>query len=126
MPVIGGVNVPFVPAGGVNQLKKSPVNRNINGPSFNDFLNEEISKLKFSGHAKTRMNSRDIQISDAEMLRLDDAVLKAGQKNAVNPLILMDDKVFIVNIPNNTVITVMDKEQLNDNVITQIDSAVIA
>lgn len=126
MPVIGGVSVPFVPAGGVDQLKKNPVNKNINGPSFNDFLNEEITKLKFSGHAKTRMNSRDIQISDAEMLRLDEAVLKAGQKNAVNPMIMMDDKVFIVNIPNNTVITVMDKEQLNDNVITQIDSAVIA
>lgn len=125
MPVVGGVKVPFVPAGGVDQLKKKPV-ETTNGASFNDFLTDELSKLKFSGHAKTRMNSRDININEADLLRLDDAVLKAEQKNAVNPLVLMDDKVFIVNIPNKTVVTVMNKEQLNDNVITQIDSAVIA
>lgn len=126
MPVIGGVSVPFVPAGGVDQLKKKPVDNKLNGPSFNDLLTEELTKIKFSGHAQTRMNSRDINISDAELLRLDDAVSKAEQKNSVNPLILMDDKMFIVNVPNKTVVTVMTKEQMNDNVITQIDSAVIA
>lgn len=127
MPVIGGVQVPFVPAGGTAQLKKNTeMPENGQTTKFQDLFDRELTKLKFSGHAQTRMDSRDIKISDADMLRLDEAFTKAEGKNAVNPLILMDDKAFIVNVPNKTVVTVMSKDQMNEQVITQIDSAVIA
>ena len=44
----------------------------------------------------------------------------------VHPYFGFGDKAFIVNVPNKTVITAMDKAQLMSNVITNIDSAVIA
>ena len=127
MPVIGGVKVPFVPAGGETQLKKKTEFPGQQEPSkFREIFDKELTKLKFSGHAQTRMNSRGINISEADLLRLDEAVSKAETKNAANPLVIMDDKAFIVNVPNKTVITVMNKDQMNEQVITQIDSAVIA
>ena len=72
------------------------------------------------------MISRDINLSDAEMQKLESAVDRAEQKGAKESLILFENKAFIVSIPNKTVITAVDREHLNSNVITDIDSAVIA
>lgn len=60
------------------------------------------------------------------MARLESAFDQAKNKGAKESLIMIDEKAFIVNIANKTVITAMDKGQLLSNVITNIDSAVIA
>lgn len=128
MPEIGGVQVPFLPAGGVKELRRTPVtpsNDKVNS-SFDTVFQEELSRLKFSGHAKTRMNSRDIQLTNTEMLRLENAVDKAESKGAKESLVIMDEKAFIVSVNNKTVITMINKDQLEENVITKIDSAVFA
>ena len=128
MAEIEGIQVPFLPAGGVRDLKRQPVQtgRSISGVSFEEIFREELIKLKFSGHAQTRMISREISLSEAEMLRLQNAVSKAEQKGATETLILFNDKAFVVAVPNRTVITVFGKDQMETNVITNIDSAVIA
>jgi hypothetical protein len=41
-------------------------------------------------------------------------------------LIMLDEKAFIVNVANKTVITVVSKDNMDSNVITDIDSAVFA
>jgi flagellar operon protein len=38
----------------------------------------------------------------------------------------MDDLAMVVSVRNRTVVTVVDKEHLKQNVFTNIDSAVIA
>lgn len=127
MPEISGINVPFIPAGGVNGYSSPPVSaQSPSKVSFQDVFTNELTKVKFSGHAQTRMNSRDIKIDEADMLRLEDAVTKAADKGANEALVLLDDKAFIVSVPNKTVITMINKDQLEDSVITKIDSAVFA
>ena len=37
----------------------------------------------------------------------------------------MDDKAFIANVQNKIIITTVNKEQLKDNIFTNIDGAVI-
>ncbi len=37
----------------------------------------------------------------------------------------MDDKAFIANINNKTIITTVNKEQLKESIFTNIDGAVI-
>jgi flagellar operon protein len=128
MAEINGVNVPFIPAGGVEQLRsrKTPFNEAKVQSKFSDIFSEELNRLKFSAHANARIESRNIQISGRDMARLESAFDQAQSKGAKESLILIDEKAFIVNVPNKTVITAMDKAQMLSNVITNIDSAVIA
>jgi flagellar operon protein len=65
-------------------------------------------------------------MSSNELLRLENAVEKAAEKGAKESLVMLDDKAFIVSVRNRTVVTMMQKEHLVDNVITNIDSAVFA
>ena len=46
-------------------------------------------------------------------------------KHAAGRLVIVDSFAFIVNVPNNTVITAMSQAETNDSVFTNIDGAVI-
>jgi flagellar operon protein len=130
MPEINGLSVPFLPVGGAKALKQRPFIEGSNVASgnskFDDVFAKELGKVQFSGHAKARIESRDLVLSNGDLQKLEAAVEKAKAKGSNDSLILMDEKAFIVNIPNNKVITIMDRDRLSDNVITKIDSAVFA
>lgn len=88
----------------------------------------EIGKaglLKFSNHAIERMQTRGISYSPESLHKLDEAVKKAAAKGSKDTLVLMDDSALIVSVKNNTVVTVMDKSNLKENVFTNIDSTVV-
>lgn len=107
------------------------------GPSFQDQLQKALQKapaapasegasaLKFSHHAVDRMMSRGIQYSKADMKRLSEAVDRASAKGSRDSLILMNDSALIVSVKNKTVVTVMDRAQLKENVFTNIDSTIV-
>jgi flagellar operon protein len=101
----------------------------VQGPAFEDILRratlDRSGGLKFSGHAQTRIQSRSIPMGTEQMQRLENAVDRAAAKGARESLVMLDDSAFVVSIRNRTVITVVDKENLKDNVFTNIDSAVI-
>jgi flagellar operon protein len=82
-------------------------------------------RLKVSGHAQTRLQSRNIQMGPSEWDRVMSGVDRAAQKGAKESLVLMDDVALVVSVKNRTVITAVDKAQLKENVFTNIDSAVI-
>jgi len=128
LPEIEGIRVPFLPAGGIQELERqSKYTPDVNvRTSFDEIFNTELNKIKFSAHAQNRINSRDIQIDDESVERLNSAVEKAEEKGSRESLVIFDDKAFIVNIPSKTIITALDKMQLNSNIITNIDSAVFA
>jgi len=95
---------------------------------FKQILEQFQSKdeeIRFSKHATERLNSRDIALTLDEMTRLKTAFHKAETKGVKDALILMDDKAFIANIHKRTIITTVNKEQLKDNIFTNIDGAVI-
>jgi flagellar operon protein len=82
-------------------------------------------KLKFSQHSVERMTSRGISFPAEEMARIESAVQKAAAKGSKDALILSGDKALIVSVKNNTVVTVMDRAAMKDNVFTNIDSTVV-
>lgn len=92
------------------------------GPSFGTVLE---TTLKLSGHAQTRLQSRNIELGAKEWKRIMDGVNTAAQKGAKESLVLMDDVALVVSVKNKTVITAVDKDNLKNNVFTNIDSAVI-
>tara|TARA_B110001454_G_scaffold219179_1_gene250831 strand:+ start:120642 stop:121073 length:432 start_codon:yes stop_codon:yes gene_type:complete len=124
------------PAGGISQGTQVPST----GPSFKDTLNGlstvDLKKvandaglgekgIKFSNHAIERMQSRGISFKADDMTKLNEAVDRAASKGSKDSLILMNDSALIVSVKNRTVVTVMDKTALKENVFTNIDSTIV-
>ena len=81
--------------------------------------------VKFSNHAVERMQTRGIAFNKADMDKLNDAVSRAASKGSKDTLVLMNDAALIVSVKNKTVVTVMDKAALKENVFTNIDSTIV-
>lgn len=92
------------------------------GVDFGTILQDQ---LKLSGHAQTRMQSRNIEVDAAQWNRVMEGVEKAAAKGAKESLVMVDDVAMVVSVKNRTVITMVEKANLKDNVFTNIDSAVI-
>jgi len=109
------------------------------GVSFNQVLQGQLqekssaidgsalsnSSLKFSAHAMSRLKDRSISMNKEQLTKLENAVDTANAKGAKESLILTSDAAFIVSIKNKTVITVLDRNAMNGNVFTNIDSTVV-
>ena len=103
---------------------------NASGLSFEEILKQkqdvsESLELKFSKHATVRLADRGIELTNAQLERLNDGAQKAGQKGIRDSLVIVDDLAFIVNVPNKTVVTAMDSRETEENVFTNINGAVI-
>ncbi|HVK61822.1 MAG TPA: TIGR02530 family flagellar biosynthesis protein [Bdellovibrionales bacterium] len=81
--------------------------------------------LKFSNHAIERMHSRGISFAPDQMKSIESAIQKAAAKGSKDTLVLAGDNALIVSVKNKTVVTVMDRAGMKDNVFTNIDSTVV-
>ncbi len=106
----------------LQQEVTKPVPRTGGGPDFGTILQD---RLKVSGHAQTRLQSRNIELESAQWERVMGGVDKAAAKGAKESLVMVDDVALVVSIKNRTVITAVDKANLKENVFTNIDSAVV-
>lgn len=98
------------------------------GPgSFAGILKEKITPqgLRFSEHAADRLRGRNLQMTPAEMAKLEGAVEMARNKGARESLVVMNNTALIVSIKNNTVVTAMGVDEMKNKLVTNIDSAVI-
>ena len=71
------------------------------------------------------MNERGITIDSQLMNDLEHAVEGARKKGAKDVAIIGSQGIFIVNVPNNTVVTTMSQSDMKERVFTNIDSAVL-
>lgn len=109
-----------------NSGKKQLSRETDGGQSFDDILqklSDEKDAVKFSKHANARLQSRNINLSNEQIDRLNEGVSRARSRSINESLIMMDNMAFIVNVKNNTVVTAMDDK--TDSVFTNIDGAVI-
>lgn len=83
------------------------------------------TELQLSKHATNRMAERGMEMSTELMMTLNEAVAKVRDKGARDAVMIGEEGAFIVNVPNNVVITAITKEELKDNVFTNIDSAIL-
>lgn len=108
-----------------NSIKQLEIEKRI---SFEEVFNAKKAsvdgtELKFSKHANERLLSRNIDLSNAQMERLESGAKKAQEKGINESLVMVDDIAFIVNIKNNTVVTAVN--DMDDQIFTNIDGAVI-
>ena len=83
------------------------------------------SELRFSRHALERMHSRGISFPKEQIAKMEAALVKAQAKGAKDTLIVSGDKALIVNAKTATVVTVMDKASMGEQIVTNIDSTIM-
>jgi flagellar operon protein len=99
-----------------------------NAGNFESILKETVNQnngLKFSKHAELRLQARNINLTQSQKDKMNEAVSIAESKGVKDSLVLMDNLAFVVNVRNRTVITAVNGNELKDNVFTNIDGAVI-
>ncbi len=113
-----------------NRVTPKPTAKQGGGPSFSDLLREatktvEAPGLSFSSHAAKRLNQRGIEFTPEQMTKLEDALVRAREKGSRESLFLTRDAALVVGVRQGIVITAMDRQDLRDNVITNIDATVV-
>ncbi|MCI8376673.1 MAG: flagellar biosynthesis protein [Lachnospiraceae bacterium] len=86
---------------------------------------EDSQKIRFSKHAAARVEQRGIEVTDSLLSDLNQAVGKAREKGAKDVVVIGRQGAFIVNVPNNVVVTTMTSQEMKQNIFTNIDSAVL-
>ncbi len=88
-------------------------------------LQEATDDLQVSAHARQRIEERGISLEGAERQALIEGLEQLQSKGANDALMLRDDAAFVVNVPNRTIITALDRTEMQDRTFTQIDSALL-
>lgn len=114
----------------VNKVKKpEPIDNNkisnTSNKSFKEIFDNkaENANISFSKHASMRLNSRNLQLSNAQIKRVEDGIKRAEEKGIKDSLVLVDNIALLVNVKNKTVVTAIDNN--SEKVYTNIDGAVI-
>lgn len=112
-----------------NKIEKANTKIDKNSKTEFDSLLQEASEekggLKFSTHAMKRLDERSIQMDSEEFVKLRGALDKLKSKGGKDSLVLTGKAAYIMDVPNNTVVTAMEKSKLAENVFTKIDSTLI-
>ena len=112
----------------LNQNLRTPAVRQEGSLSFQDILEQASGaekEVRFSKHASNRLNTRNIELTDGQLERLNEGTKKAQAKGIKDSLVLVDSLAFIVNVPSSTVVTAMEQSEAQENIFTNIDGAVI-
>ncbi|MEG0020063.1 MAG: TIGR02530 family flagellar biosynthesis protein [Oscillospiraceae bacterium] len=125
--LVGGLN-------NVTTVNSTTVNAALqrlnNGSDFKTLLDQQLQKnqqLQFSKHAQERVTQRGINLSQELIDNLNQAVVMARAKGAKDIVVINNSQnnAFIVNVPNNVVVTTMAGSEMKNNIFTNIDSAVL-
>jgi len=113
-------------AGGIREK-----NRGAQG-AFGMALRQELERaehtaqeINFSKHAMARAEERGIEVTPTLMDQLSNSVERAQAKGATNILAFDATRAFIINVPHGRVITTMSQEEMEENIFTNIDGAVL-
>lgn len=94
--------------------------------SFKSLFNKELANhLTVSKHAQKRLQDRNITISDFSWNKISEKIIEAGQKGIKDSLVIMKDVTLVVNAPNQTVITALDRNESTSQIFTNINGAIV-
>lgn len=109
------------------------VTPNARTPAFGSVLDQAVqaqrvqtpSNVRFSRHAADRIARRGIQITPAELNRLDSAISQIEARGGKESIVVSGSLVYVVNVPSRTVVTALSGPGEQGNVFTNIDSAAV-
>lgn len=80
--------------------------------------------VQVSSHAMKRLQERNIELDGNEFMKLKEAVSKLKAKGGHDALVITNKAAYVVDVDKNTVVTAVDKNNMNENVFTKIDSTI--
>ncbi len=111
----------------VNTLKKGEKSE-FKGLVDKELLQPQVTpkdvgpEVKVSTHALKRLQERNIELDGNEYMKLKEAISKLRAKGGHDSLVVTSKAAYVVDVDKNTVVTAVDKNNMNENVFTKIDS----
>lgn len=94
--------------------------------SFQSVFNKELeNQLTISKHAQKRLQDRNITISETSWNNINKKVIEAREKGIKDSLVIMKNVTLVVNAPNQTVITALDRNESASQIFTNINGAIV-
>ncbi|GEN55783.1 hypothetical protein GCM10012290_03050 [Halolactibacillus alkaliphilus] len=117
----------------INPLPKQamlPSTRQIKEPlkpsqTFQSVLQQKKSVLTLTKHAQERMVERNIVLNQEKWQSIATQVEKAKQKGITDSLVLTNEAALVVSAKNQTVITMMDRQEASEKIFTNINGTII-
>jgi flagellar operon protein len=112
-----------------NTLKKGQTNE-FKGLMDHELLQPQVTKkdigpeVNVSTHAVKRLQERNIELDGNEYMKLKEAIGKLRAKGGHDSLVITNKAAYVVDVDKNTVVTAVDKNNMNENVFTKIDSTI--
>jgi flagellar operon protein len=106
----------------VDELSKESGSQNIRQPQVSE--NNIGQDVQVSSHAMKRLQERNIELDGNEFMKLKEAVSKLRAKGGHDSLVITNKAAYVVDVDKNTVVTAVDKNNMNENVFTKIDSTI--
>ncbi len=102
---------------------KNLLEQNLESPST---VAEKVERgLQFSTHALRRLQERNLSFDKEEYNKLQSALDKLKNKGGQDSLVITGKAAYILDVAKSTVVTAIDKENMNENVFTKIDSTIL-
>lgn len=120
-----GYLMPYEPV--EHQLKESKTTTD-KKVAFKEILEQTTKNnqaVKISNHAQQRLQQRNIVLEEDDLEKLQKAIDNAGKRGAREAILFYKDTVFLTSIRNNTIITAVNSKEKEENIFTNIDSAVV-
>jgi len=132
-PKINNMLIPNVSR--IGGHREAEINRKTDsaGPSeFDGLLRDQLEGLKpdntgisLSTHAARRLKERNLEMDASEFTKLRGAIDKLKNKGGQDSLVITSKAAYIVDVPNNKIVTAIDRDSMAENVFTKIDSTLI-
>lgn len=114
----------------LKQGEKSEFKGLVDKFSQNDLRQPQVQNLdvgpqiNVSTHAAKRLQERNIELDGNEYMKLKEAISKLRTKGGHDSLVITQKAAYVVDVDRNTVVTAVDKNNMNENVFTKIDSTI--
>lgn len=94
--------------------------------SFKSLFDRQLAtQLTVSKHAQKRLEDRNITITEASWNKISEKVKEASRKGIKDSLVIMKNVTLVVNAPNQTVITALDRNESTSQIFTNINGAIV-
>lgn len=114
----------------LKQGEKSEFKGLITGLQERDLRRPQVShrdlgpEVTVSTHAMKRLQERNIELDGNEYMKLKEAIGKLRTKGGHDSLVVTQKAAYVVDVDKNTVVTAVDRNNMNENVFTKIDSTI--
>lgn len=88
-------------------------------------ISESPKGIHLSTHAMRRLQERNLSLDKEEYAKLQSAIDKLKIKGGQDSLVITNKAAYIIDVPKNTIVTAIDKDNIGDNVFTKIDSTIL-